>query len=108
MCQPYWVWKGSLISPSFSFAMAAGELGSEDVGALPAEIAALRGGAGVLRGGRGGDREVLALQDALADLLEPLPHGRIVLQLVGLHQDVAHVDLLHDRLLVLRCAPRSA
>ena len=48
--------------------------------------------------GRGDAREVLAVQDAVAQLAELLAHGLIVVELVRLHQNVAHVNLVDDHL----------
>ena len=41
-------------------------------------------------------REILAAEDALADVFELQFDGGVILQLIGVHQDMAHVDLLHD------------
>jgi hypothetical protein len=62
----------------------------------PAEIAAIRRGAGILGGRRGDAREVLAVHDALTQLRQLLAHGRIVVELVGLQQNVPNVNLVDD------------
>src|SRR5690606_41853546 len=47
----------------------------------------------ILRGHRGNRREVFALQDAFANVGELLPDRLIVLELVGLQQDVPRMHL---------------
>ena len=81
------------------------ELRHEGAGIAPAEVAAFGRGARILGDHRGHGGEVLALvQDAVADRDQLLLHGCVVLQLVGLDQDVARVHLVDDDL--PRC-PRS-
>ena len=75
------------------------ELRHERAGSDPAEVAAVGRRARVLGGDRRDGLEALALQDALADLHQLLPHGLVVLDLVGGHQDVARVHLRDERLL---------
>ncbi len=88
MCQPSRERKGSVISLLLRLSSCSFELG-EGARVEPAEIAALGGGGRILGGHRGEAREILALQDAVTDGVHFLAHGRVVLQLVRLHQDVA-------------------
>src|SRR5438046_1314217 len=70
------------------------ELRRKGARARPAEVAPVGGGSRVLGGGLRKPGELLTLQDPLAQRQELAAHGRIVGELVGLHEDVAHVDLI--------------
>src|ERR1700688_709163 len=76
------------------------ELGHEGSRTRPAQIPALGRRARVLRVAVGETCEVLAFEHARAQLSELLPNGRIVSELVGLHQYMPHVHLAYDHLLV--------
>src|SRR6185312_14416438 len=76
------------------------ELGNEGAGAAPAEVASLGARAWILGGRLGQTSEILALEDALADVGELLAHGGIIRQLGGLHQDMADMDLFLDGLVL--------
>src|SRR6202022_3596532 len=73
-------------------------------GPAPAQIAAVRRGAGVLGGRRRDAGKGLALQDAVAQLAKLLPNRFVIVQLVRLQQDVAHVNLIDDDLCLTAAA----
>ena len=70
------------------------ELGGERSRSRPTQITALGRGSRVLGSCLGEPRELLALENPLAQCRELLPHGRIVGELGGLHEDVPYVDLV--------------
>ena len=94
MCQPNWVWNGSLISPSFRPSIACSNSGTNAPGPVQPRSPPSTAEPGSSEFVWASTAKSSPLRMRSRSAVELLLHGGIVRQLGGLHEDVAHVHLL--------------